>query len=111
MAITQYALTSRAVPPRNETPLQVGEEPFDIAFAMRVGALDGRHPELEKRAMRQLKAVLKLVQRHENLCATRRDRRRFNVRGRARRFVCAAIASVAVFVFLDVLAIVPFLSP
>ncbi len=39
--------------------LQVGEEPFDIAFAMRVGALDGRHPELEKRAMERLKVVLK----------------------------------------------------
>ncbi|HEX8360216.1 MAG TPA: class I SAM-dependent methyltransferase [Longimicrobium sp.] len=27
-----------------------GEAPFDIAFAIRVGALDGRHPELQRRA-------------------------------------------------------------
>lgn len=39
--------------------LAAGEEPFDIAFAMRVGALDGRHPELGKRAMVRLKAALK----------------------------------------------------
>lgn len=25
-----------------------GEDPFDLAFAMRVGALDGRHPEIGK---------------------------------------------------------------
>ncbi|MCT7375958.1 class I SAM-dependent methyltransferase [Chelativorans salis] len=39
--------------------LRSGEEPFDIAFAMRVGALDGRHPELRKCAMNRLKAALK----------------------------------------------------
>lgn len=39
--------------------LKSGEEPFDLAFAMRVGALDGRHPEIEKLAMMRLKAVLK----------------------------------------------------
>ncbi|MBO6667410.1 class I SAM-dependent methyltransferase [Parvibaculum sp.] len=39
--------------------LERGEEPFDLAFAMRVGALDGRHPEAGKRAMRRLKAALK----------------------------------------------------
>src|SRR5688572_21483603 len=31
-----------------------GEEPFDIAVAIRVGALDGRHPELEPGAHRQI---------------------------------------------------------
>lgn len=39
--------------------LQIGEAPFDIAFAMRVGALDGRHPELGNRALMRLKAALK----------------------------------------------------
>lgn len=32
---------------------------FDLAFAMRVGALDGRHPELEARALAAIKAALK----------------------------------------------------
>ncbi len=31
--------------------LQKTEKPFDIAFAIRVGALDGRHPEIEKQAL------------------------------------------------------------
>lgn len=35
------------------------EKLFDIAFAIRVGALDGRHPELEKKAKQKIKAVLK----------------------------------------------------
>ena len=26
--------------------LRPGEEPFDVVFAVRVGALDGRHPEI-----------------------------------------------------------------
>ena len=38
--------------------LERGEQPFDLAFAMRVGALDGRHPELEARALDRLKAAL-----------------------------------------------------
>lgn len=38
--------------------LMPGEGPFDLAFAMRVGALDGRHPELERQAMARLKAAL-----------------------------------------------------
>ncbi len=36
-----------------------GEGQFDLAFAMRVGALDGRHPDAGRRAMRRLKAALK----------------------------------------------------
>lgn len=32
---------------------------FDLAFAMRVGALDGRHPELEAKALANIKAALK----------------------------------------------------
>ncbi|WP_315902746.1 class I SAM-dependent methyltransferase [Microbaculum marinisediminis] len=39
--------------------LEDGEEPFDLAFAMRVGALDGRHPAAGKLAMVRLKAALK----------------------------------------------------
>lgn len=36
-----------------------GDEPFDIAFAMRVGALDGRHPESYELAIQNIKAALK----------------------------------------------------
>lgn len=39
--------------------LAPGEARFDLAFAMRVGALDGRHPELEQAALARLKAALK----------------------------------------------------
>jgi cyclopropane fatty-acyl-phospholipid synthase-like methyltransferase len=35
-----------------------GEAPFDIAVAVRVGALDGRHPELEHRARARIAAAL-----------------------------------------------------
>lgn len=35
-----------------------GEALFDLAFAMRVGALDGRHPELEARALQRIGAAL-----------------------------------------------------
>lgn len=35
------------------------EKPFDLAFAIRVGGLDGRHPELEKKARENVKAALK----------------------------------------------------
>ncbi|WP_160717008.1 class I SAM-dependent methyltransferase [Chitinophaga solisilvae] len=38
--------------------LQKGEKPFDIAFAVRVGALDGRHPEIEKEALTKIAAAL-----------------------------------------------------
>ena len=38
--------------------LDPGEPPFDLAFAMRGGALDGRHPELERQAMARLKGAL-----------------------------------------------------
>jgi ubiquinone/menaquinone biosynthesis C-methylase UbiE len=39
--------------------LDSGEEPFDIAIAVRVGALDGRHPEIEKQALLKIAKVLK----------------------------------------------------
>lgn len=38
--------------------LQPDEAPFDLVFAMRVGALDGRHPELEKQALARINAAL-----------------------------------------------------
>lgn len=38
--------------------LASGEEPYDIAFAVRVGALDGRHPQLEKAAKARIAAAL-----------------------------------------------------
>lgn len=34
------------------------EEPFDLAFAVRVGALDGRHPEAGRRALRRIADAL-----------------------------------------------------
>jgi SAM-dependent methyltransferase len=42
-----------------EFELAPGETPFDLVFAMRVGALDGRHPELEAQALGRIKAALK----------------------------------------------------
>jgi SAM-dependent methyltransferase len=38
--------------------LEAGEARFDLAFAMRVGALDGRHPELEWRALQCIGVAL-----------------------------------------------------
>ena len=35
------------------------EEPFDIAVAIRVGALDGRHPELENESLERISKALK----------------------------------------------------
>ena len=38
--------------------LGAGEEPFDLAFAIRVGALDGRHPEAGTAARARIAAAL-----------------------------------------------------
>jgi cyclopropane fatty-acyl-phospholipid synthase-like methyltransferase len=38
--------------------LRPGEAPYDIALAIRVGALDGRHPEQEHEARRRIAAAL-----------------------------------------------------
>ena len=38
--------------------LPPGAPPFDLAFAVRVGALDGRHPEIERRARQRIAAAL-----------------------------------------------------
>ena len=35
-----------------------GDRPYDLVFAVRVGALDGRHPEAGRRAMERIAAVL-----------------------------------------------------
>jgi cyclopropane fatty-acyl-phospholipid synthase-like methyltransferase len=35
-----------------------GEPPFDLAFAVRVGALDGRHPQAGERARERIAAAL-----------------------------------------------------
>lgn len=39
--------------------LPEGTNPFDLAFACRVGALDGRHPELYAPAVKQIRNALK----------------------------------------------------
>ncbi|QPH52956.1 SAM-dependent methyltransferase [Pontivivens ytuae] len=36
-----------------------GEAPFDLAFAMRVGALDGRHPAAGRLALPRIRAALR----------------------------------------------------
>jgi len=41
-----------------EFVLEKAEAPFDLAVAVRVGALDGRHPELEAKAKARIAAVL-----------------------------------------------------
>lgn len=38
--------------------LAEGEAPFDLAFAVRVGAFDGRHPEVGRQALARLAHVL-----------------------------------------------------
>jgi hypothetical protein len=38
--------------------LETGEAPYDIALAVRVGALDGRHPHAEAQAKRRITAAL-----------------------------------------------------
>lgn len=37
--------------------LEAGEEPYDLVFAIRVGALDGRHPEAGIRALRRIAQI------------------------------------------------------
>lgn len=38
--------------------LEPNEAPYDLAIAIRVGALDGRHPELEQEARRRIATAL-----------------------------------------------------
>ena len=42
-----------------EFELPKEEELFDVAFAIRVGALNGRHPEIEKEALTSIAMALK----------------------------------------------------
>lgn len=44
--------------PIEKFELEAKEKPFDIAVAVRVGALDGRHPEIEKQALIQIAKAL-----------------------------------------------------
>lgn len=37
---------------------QPGDLPYDVVFAVRVGALDGRHPEVGRAALARIRAVL-----------------------------------------------------
>jgi len=39
--------------------LEKGEQRYDMAFAVRVGALDGRHPEIEKQVLSKIAKALK----------------------------------------------------
>ena len=38
--------------------LEKNEQPFDMAIAVRVGALDGRHPEIEKQSLQKIAGAL-----------------------------------------------------
>ncbi len=55
--ITSGKLSFRQVA-AEELELAPGEPPYDLAFAVRVGALDGRHPEAERQAKRRIAAAL-----------------------------------------------------
>jgi len=37
--------------------LEAGEEPYDLVFAIRVGGLDGRHPDVGRRILQRLAAA------------------------------------------------------
>ena len=51
------ALLFRQIP-IEKFELEANEKPFDIAVAVRVGALDGRHPEIEKQALTKVAKAL-----------------------------------------------------
>jgi len=40
-----------------ELTLETYEAPFDLVFAVRVGGLDGRHPQAGRAALRRIAAV------------------------------------------------------
>ncbi|HEV7255379.1 MAG TPA: class I SAM-dependent methyltransferase [Mesorhizobium sp.] len=56
--ITSGRLSLRRVA-AEDFSLQPGDAPFDLALAIRVGALDGRHPEAGALAREQIAAALK----------------------------------------------------
>ena len=51
--ITAGRMSVRRVAAEDFT-LAAGERPYDLVFAVRVGALDGRHPRAGERALRQI---------------------------------------------------------
>ena len=55
--IAQGRLTARRVA-AEDLQLEPGEERYDLAFAVRVGAFDGRHPDAGTRAIERLAHVL-----------------------------------------------------
>jgi cyclopropane fatty-acyl-phospholipid synthase-like methyltransferase len=55
--ITAGTLSTRQVAVE-DFELEAGEEPFDLAFAIRVGALDGRHPRAGIVARKRITAAL-----------------------------------------------------
>ena len=55
--IAANRLTARHVP-AEALELEPGEERYDIAFAVRVGAFDGRHPHAGSQALERLGHVL-----------------------------------------------------
>jgi SAM-dependent methyltransferase len=57
LAIAAGRLSVRQVAVEDFVP-EPGEGPFDLVFALRVGALDGRHPEAGRKAMARIAAAL-----------------------------------------------------
>lgn len=55
--IDRGVLTARQAE-AEELELEEGEEPYDLAFAVRVGALDGRHPVAGALVLERLGAML-----------------------------------------------------
>ena len=55
--IAEGRLTPRQIAAEDLT-LDPGEERYDVAFAVRVGALDGRHPQAGTRALERLTEAL-----------------------------------------------------
>ena len=60
--VSEYEMSSEILTFRQvaaeELTLHAGEGPFDLVLAVRVGALDGRHPEAGRRAMERIAVVL-----------------------------------------------------
>lgn len=56
--IASGRLTTRQVA-AEDLELEPGEAPYDLAFAVRVGAFDGRHPQAGAKALERLARMLK----------------------------------------------------
>lgn len=54
----QRGLLSTRCAAAEDVELVEGEAPFDLAFAVRVGALDGRHPRAGELALPRIRAAL-----------------------------------------------------